>query len=129
MKNNFISLFSGIFFGLGLAVSEMVNPARVIGFLDIKGNWDPTLAFFMGSALMITVPLFADTFSLPDKTRLDKKLIFGACLFGLGCGIAGLCPGPSIAALITLSPDVTIFVLAMLAGYWLATHAERLMSL
>jgi len=139
MKNNFISLLSGILFGLGLAVSEMVNPARVIGFLDITGNWDPTLAFVMGSALMITAPLFpvilrrshplfADTFSLPDKTLLDKKLIFGACLFGLGWGIAGLCPGPSIAALVTLSPNVIIFVLAMLAGYWLENYAERFMS-
>lgn len=138
MKNIFISLLTGILFGLGLAVSEMINPARVIGFLDITGNWDPTLAFVMGSALMITAPLFptilrrphplfADTFSLPDKTLLDKKLIIGACLFGLGWGIAGLCPGPSIAALVTLSPDVLLFVLSMLAGYWLASHAEKLM--
>lgn len=138
MKNIFISLLAGILFGLGLAISEMINPARVIGFLDIAGNWDPTLAFVMGSALMIAFPLFpiilrrshpllVDNFTLPDKTHIDKKLIIGASLFGLGWGLAGLCPGPAIAALVTLSSDVIIFVLAMLVGYWLASRAESFM--
>jgi uncharacterized membrane protein YedE/YeeE len=137
MKNIFIALLAGILFGLGLIISEMVNPARVIGFLDITGDWDPTLAFVMGSALMITIPLFplilrrscpliADNFSLPDKILLDNKLIIGACLFGLGWGLAGLCPGPAITALVTLSPDIAIFVLAMLVGNWLASHKESL---
>jgi hypothetical protein len=114
----------------------MVNPARVIGFLNVTGNWDPTLALVMGGALMITLPLFpfilkrshpvfSDKFSLPEKKSLDKRLLIGAVLFGLGWGLAGFCPGPAITALVTLSPDVIIFVLAMLAGQCLQSYVER----
>lgn len=132
MKNNFIALIAGIIFGMGLTISEMVDPARVIGFLNITGDWDPTLALVMGSALLITFPsftyilrrrnpIFADKFSLPGKKHLDKSLLIGASLFGLGWGIAGFCPGPAITAMVTLSPDVMLFVLAMLTGYYLAS--------
>lgn len=130
MKNNFIALIAGIIFGLGLTISEMVDPARVIGFLNITGDWDPTLMFVMGSALLVTLssfsyilrcrkPVCADKFSLPDKKHIDKSLLIGASLFGLGWGLAGFCPGPAITALVTLSPDVMIFVLAMFIGYYL----------
>jgi uncharacterized protein len=130
------ALIAGILFGLGLTLSDMVNPARVIGFLNITGNWDPALALVMGSALIITFPLFpivlrrthpifSDKFSLPVKTVLDKRLITGSALFGLGWGIGGFCPGPAITALVTLSPDVLIFVLAMLAGIFLEDYLER----
>ncbi len=136
MKNNIIALIAGITFGMGLAVSEMVNPTRVIGFLNVTGDWDPTLALVMGSALIVTFSLFpfilrrlhpvcAESFSLPNKQNLDKRLLIGSGLFGLGWGIAGFCPGPAITALATLSPDVIIFVLAMLAGYLLEYHVER----
>lgn len=130
MKNNLIALIAGILFGLGLTISEMVDPARVIGFLNITGNWDPTLALVMASALLVTIPSFtfilkyphpvcAEKFSLPEKKDIDKPLIIGASLFGIGWGLGGFCPGPAITALVTLSPDVMSFVLAMLAGYYL----------
>ncbi|MCK5498377.1 MAG: YeeE/YedE family protein [Gammaproteobacteria bacterium] len=136
MRIIFMALLAGILFGLGLTISEMVNPARVIGFLNITGDWDPTLALVMGGALMVTFPLFpyilkrpqpifADKFSLPDKVHLDKRLFIGSILFGLGWGLAGFCPGPAITALVTLSPDVVIFVMAMLVGFWLENLLER----
>jgi uncharacterized membrane protein YedE/YeeE len=136
MKNNIVALIAGIIFGLGLAISEMVNPARVIGFLDVTGNWDPTLALVMGGALFVTViifplilkrpkPVFSNIFSLPVKRDIDKQLIIGACLFGIGWGLVGFCPGPAITALVTLSPDVIIFVIAMIVGQGLAFYLEE----
>ena len=118
---------AGLLFGLGLVVSQMVNPAKVIGFLDLFGDWDPTLAFVMGGAVLVmavawrvqarmTKPVFGEKFALPDQTDLDPRLIAGAALFGIGWGIAGLCPGPAVASLV-LSPVHAIpFVAAMLAG-------------
>jgi uncharacterized protein len=99
------SLGCGFIFGLGLAISGMMNPARIIGFLDVAGNWDPTLAFVMGGALLLAVPAYrlilgrahpvlAGGFSLPANTRLDTPLILGSALFGLGWGLVGFCPGP-----------------------------------
>ena len=122
---------SGIIFGLGLSISEMINPARVIGFLDITGRWDPTLMFVMGGALAVTTPAFAlilrrgqpllgGEFHLPTKRTIDRPLILGAALFGIGWGVGGLCPGPALAALASGSPAVVLFVVAMLAGHWLA---------
>ncbi len=136
MKNNLVALIAGILFGLGLTISEMVDPARVIGFLDITGDWDPTLALVMASALLVTLPSFsfilrchrplcADKFSLPDKKNIDKPLIIGASLFGIGWGLGGFCPGPAITALVTLSPDVMLFVLAMLVGYYLVNFVNK----
>lgn len=135
----FATLCAGILFGLGMGWSEMVNPARVIGFLDITGAWDPTLAMVMGGALLVTVPLFPRVlkqqkpvcevdFSLPQSRYLDKKLVLGAVLFGVGWGIAGFCPGPVVAGLVTLSGDVILFAVAMLAGFWIAKKAEPLLS-
>jgi len=125
--NLFFALCAGILFGLGLAVSQMVNPAKVIGFLDVAGNWDPTLAAVMAGALAVAMPafrwvlkrphpLFGASFSLPRRTDLDARLVIGAALFGIGWGVAGFCPGPAIAALTTLAWPVVMFVVAMLAG-------------
>ena len=125
----------GIIFALGLAVSEMINPARVIGFLDVAGRWDPTLLLVMAGALAVTAPIFpvilsrskpilAAQFSLPTKTRVDPLLIIGAVIFGAGWGLAGFCPGPALAALASGSPSVILFVIAMLVGQWLASRFE-----
>lgn len=122
---------SGLLFGLGLALSEMIDPVRVIGFLDITGAWDPTLLFVMGGALAVTLPafplvlkrpmpLYSEKFVLPSKKDVDWQLIAGSILFGAGWGLAGFCPGPAIAALVSASPGVFIFVIAMVAGQYLA---------
>ena len=136
MKVVFAALFSGTVFGAGLAWSGMTNPARVVGFLDVTGNWDPTLLLVMTGALAVAVPLFpvvlrrsrpvlAELFSLPSRPDLDSRLLAGAAIFGIGWGLAGLCPGPALAGLITGSPAVIAFVGAMLVGQWLAWMIER----
>ena len=128
----FAALVCGIVFGLGLAISGMMNPAKVIGFLDVTGSWDPTLAFVMGGALLVTVPAYrlilgrghpvlAGGFSLPSNTRLDTPLILGSALFGVGWGLVGFCPGPAVAAVVTGLPAVLGFAAAMVAG--MALHA------
>ncbi|MGV2497613.1 DUF6691 family protein [Pelagerythrobacter aerophilus] len=120
-------LASGFLFGMGLTVSGMTDPQRVRGFLDVFGDWDPTLAFVMGGAVLVMAiawriqtrmakPVFGERFSLPDRTDLDPRLLTGATVFGIGWGVAGLCPGPAVASL-ALSPVHAIpFVAAMLAG-------------
>jgi uncharacterized protein len=125
----------GIIFALGLAVSEMINPGRVLGFLDFAGHWDPTLLLVMAGALVVTVPIFpmilrrpkpllAAQFTLPMKTRLDQPLALGAAVFGVGWGLAGFCPGPALAALASRSPSVILFVIAMILGQWLVSRFE-----
>jgi uncharacterized membrane protein YedE/YeeE len=120
-------LASGFLFGMGLTISGMTDPQRVRGFLDVFGNWDPTLAFVMGGAVLVMVvawtvqarmikPVFGETFSLPDRTDLDAHLLAGAVIFGIGWGIAGLCPGPAIASLVLSPIHATPFVAAMLVG-------------
>jgi len=117
----------GIVFGAGLAVSGMTNPAKVLGFLDFTGRWDPTLAFVMGGALAVSAvgfavvrrsarPWFAEAFSLPARRDFDRDLIVGAALFGVGWGLVGLCPGPALASLWRTSGEVFLFVGAMLGG-------------
>jgi len=124
-------LVSGALFGAGLTVGGMTDPARVRGFLDLFGSWDPTLAFVMGGALVVMAlawrfrermsrPLFGERFSLPDRSDFDVRLIAGAALFGIGWGLAGLCPGPAVASLALAPLSVLPFVLAMLAG--MAVH-------
>jgi uncharacterized membrane protein YedE/YeeE len=121
------ALGAGILFGLGLVISQMVNPAKIIGFLDVAGRWDPTLLVVMAGALAVATPafrlvlkrsrpLFATGFSLPTRTDLEPRLIAGAALFGIGWGLAGFCPGPAVTALVTLQLPVLVFVVAMLAG-------------
>lgn len=122
-----VALFSGVVFGIGLAVSGMINPAKVIGFLDFAGAWDPTLAFVMGGALLVSIPAFRliltrprpvldEAFDLPKNTSLDGRLLGGAALFGVGWGLSGFCPGPAVAALASGLPSVFVFVAAMVAG-------------
>ena len=126
-----VSLIAGILFGAGLVVGGMTDPGKVIGFLDLAGQWDPSLAFVMGAALCVTLPVFqlviarrsrpvlGSHFFLPTKADLDPQLLGGAVLFGIGWGIAGLCPGPAIANLVSGAPEVLAFVVAMIAGMWL----------
>lgn len=117
----------GLLFGLGLAIAQMTNPAKVLNFLDITGQWDPSLAFVMGGALVITAigyrlvlkrraPLLDEAFQLPKARAIDFKLLCGATLFGVGWGLVGLCPGPVLAVLATGVQDVLIFGAAMLAA-------------
>jgi uncharacterized membrane protein YedE/YeeE len=136
----FVALFAGMLFGLGLAISGMMNPAKVIGFLDVAGGWDPTLAFVMGGALLVTIPAFrlilnrprpilADGFALPTKSSLDGRLLGGAALFGVGWGLSGFCPGPAVAALVTGFTPVFAFVAAMIVGMvlyaWVFERPDR----
>ncbi len=131
-----VPALSGTIFGAGLALGGMTDPARVRGFLDLLGDWDPTLAFVMGGAVLVMVaawriqprlarPLFADGFALPGTSDLTPRLIGGSALFGVGWGIAGLCPGPGIAALVIEPVSAAIFVAAMLAGMALVRLFER----
>ncbi len=121
------ALASGLLFGLGLAISEMLSPVRVLGFLDVTGTWDPTLMLVILGALVITFPTFQLAtrmqrpvfdlkFSLPSRKDIDPPLIKGAILFGIGWGLVGLCPGPAIPGLASLNPDVLLFFIAMVAG-------------
>ena len=129
-------LIAGIIFGSGLALSQMTDPERVLGFLDIAGRWDPTLLLVMGGALAVTVPMFplvlrrerplnGEKFRLPIKTTIDPPLVIGAAIFGVGWGIAGFCPGAALAALGTGSPAVMVFIGAMIAGQWFAGRFDR----
>lgn len=124
-------LASGALFGAGLTISGMTDPARVRGFLDVFGRWDPTLMFVIGGAVIVMAiawriqsrmnsPLFGEKFSLPDRRDFDGRLIAGSALFGIGWGVAGLCPGPAVASLALAPLSVLPFLLAMLAG--MAVH-------
>lgn len=133
---NLIALIGGVLFGLGLALSNMMDPAKVLSFLDIAGDWDPSLMLVMGGAVAVTLPgfylilkrpypLFEKSFYLPGKHTIDRKLIGGAALFGLGWAMAGLCPGPAVAGLATGNLKILAFVVAMLAGYRLMALIEN----
>jgi uncharacterized membrane protein YedE/YeeE len=136
MSRVLISLVCGLIFGVGLIISQMSNPAKVIGFLDISGQWDPSLAFVMGGAVAVFTiayrlalrrhaPLFDKSFRVPEKTRLDKPLIIGSLLFGVGWGFAGFCPGPAIVSSGFGDPRVWAFVVTMLAGMVLVRKLRR----
>jgi uncharacterized membrane protein YedE/YeeE len=131
-----VSLISGIIFGVGLTVSQMIDPAKVLGFLNIFGAWDPSLAFVMIGALIVSSPffhlfknndkpVFADSFSYSNNKELNKKLIIGSSLFGAGWGLAGLCPGPAIASLALLNTSSIVFVIAMFVGFYLSDMYKR----
>ena len=120
-------LFCGLIFGAGLLISGMVQPTKVLGFLDIFGAWDPSLAVVMAAALAVSIPGFRlasgrsrpllETQNFwPTKNQIDRPLIVGAALFGVGWGLVGLCPGPALESLATLSPGVLVFVAAMAGG-------------
>lgn len=131
------ALVSGLLFGAGLALSGMMNPERVLGFLDVAGAWDPSLAFVLAGAVGVSAlgyaikarmaqPALAPRFEVPTNRSLDARLLAGAALFGLGWGLAGFCPGPALAGLSLGLPEVGLFVAAMLAGMLLhRVTAER----
>jgi uncharacterized membrane protein YedE/YeeE len=121
------SLLCGFVFGCGLLISGMVSPTKVLAFLDVFGDWDPSLAVVMAAAVTVTwmgfriaarrgPPVFAGKCEWPTRTRIDAPLASGAVLFGVGWGLAGLCPGPAVVNLATLSPAVLVFVAAMITG-------------
>ena len=124
------ALIAGVVFGTGIAVSGMMDPAKVLNFFDIAGTWDPSLAFVMGGALVVTfigyrlvwrrsAPLFGGRFQIPGSTAIDGRLIGGSALFGVGWGIAGFCPGAAIPALGTGRWEVALFLVAVIAGFGL----------
>ena len=135
-----ISLIFGTLFGLGLTISGMVLPAKVLGFLDVTGDWDPSLSLVMGGALLVFIPgylflvkprarsLAGEPFHLSKKRQLDPRLLLGSALFGVGWGLLGICPGPAITALVTGQWQIGLFVVAMLLGIksacWLEAHLE-----
>jgi uncharacterized protein len=143
IKRVFWALLAGSIFGVGLVLGGMTQTAKVLGFLDVggiakgitstaeKGLWDPSLAFVMGGALLLSLLAFALTprrakpwadvkFHLPKGDDIDRPLVVGSALFGVGWGLAGYCPGPALASLLSGSTDVLLFVMAMVAGMWLA---------
>ena len=131
-----ISLLSGIIFGLGLTISGMVNPQKVLGFLNLFDAWDPSLIFVMVGAIIIFAPLhfifkkksrpiLAKNFISIENKNIDKKLLIGSGLFGVGWGLAGLCPGPAIASISFLNPSSLIFVLFMFVGFFIANRIEK----
>ncbi len=140
MRSAFPGLIVGAIFGAGLALSDMINPAQVLAFLDVAGAWDPTLLLVMGAALVpsaiaylvrrrMTQPLLGGRFAIPEGRELDRSLIFGAFLFGVGWGLVGFCPGPAIAGLVLGAWQPWLFVAAMLTGMLLhriftQTHAS-----
>lgn len=122
---------AGLLFGLGLALAGMTDPARVLGFLDLFGAWDPTLMFVLGGAVVTTFigyravfrreqPVFGETFQLPTRQDLDTRLVGGAALFGIGWGLSGYCPGPAIASIAGLTAPLVAMLIAMVAGWFLA---------
>lgn len=127
---------AGLIFGVGLLLAGMANPAKVLAFLDLAGAWDPSLALVMGGAIAVALPGFTlakrmprswldEPMQLPTKREVDRRLVGGSLLFGVGWGIAGICPGPALTILFTGHWQALLFVLAMLAGMWLFTALER----
>jgi uncharacterized protein len=128
MKQIAVAAISGIIFGIGLALSQMTNPDKVLNFLDVAGYWDPSLTFVMLGALAVTLscfriilkrqnPVFAEKFSLSVKKELDKPLILGSAIFGIGWGLAGYCPGPVIAGLGLGNKEAVIMLVAIYLGF------------
>ncbi|MDN4017736.1 YeeE/YedE family protein [Zwartia panacis] len=127
---------AGLLFGLGLILSGMTNPAKVLGFLDLFGQWDPSLAFVMGGAILVgvfafalakkrTTNFFGGALHLPKSTHIDKRLIVGSLMFGIGWGLAGFCPGPALVSMAAGHEKALIFVAAMLVGMIFFEIAER----
>ena len=136
MIRHIVSLFSGLVFGFGLVMSGMTNPDKVLNFLDVAGHWDPSLLFVLGGAVGVTVvgfrfvlrrktPLLDDHFHLSDVKKIDRKLIAGALLFGLGWGIGGYCPGPGLTLLANPGWETWVFLPAMLLGLFVQKATSR----
>ena len=129
MKTNLVALLSGIIFGLGLALSQMIDPNKVLNFLDVTGNWDPSLAFVMMGALAVSMisfrfilkrstPVLDSGFHVSKQVVITRPLVLGAGLFGIGWGMAGYCPGPAVASLGLLSVEGVVMVAAIYAGFF-----------
>jgi uncharacterized membrane protein YedE/YeeE len=125
VKRNAVAYVSGLLFALGLGISGMTHPSKVLAFLDVAGDWDPSLALVMGSGVLVNLvlfrwvtrrgaPLLAPTFSLPTRTAIDAALLGGSAIFGVGWGLAGFCPGPAIVSVVTGATPVIAFVVTML---------------
>ncbi|WP_323750920.1 DUF6691 family protein [Marinobacter sp.] len=136
MKYNVASLGAGLIFGLGLIISGLANPAKVLGFLDLAGLWDPSLALVMGGAILIglfafsvarkrSLSLLGFNMKLPTNTKIDKRLVGGSLMFGVGWGIAGFCPGPALVAAGAGEIKGIVFVASMVAGMMLFELIER----
>lgn len=128
-----INLAIGLIFGLGLILAGMGDPAKIQNFLDLFGTWDPSLAFVMGGAIIVTFfgyrivwrrpgPLAGGTFQLPTRTDIDRRILVGPAIFGIGWGLGGYCPGPALTALGLGAAGTLIFVPAMMVGMWLARN-------
>ena len=126
---------SGLIFGFGLALAGMLNPSKVQGFLNIFGVWDPSLAFVMGGGIIVNAigyyfvlkrdkPLFAEKFAIPTKKHIDKNLLIGSAIFGIGWGLAGLCPGPVISNVLLQPEDALIFLIIMIFGLFLGRRVR-----
>ncbi|MFT4198694.1 MAG: YeeE/YedE family protein [Pseudoxanthomonas sp.] len=136
MKRSAAALAAGAVFGLGLAIAGMTDPRKVLGFLDVAGDWDPSLLLVLGSAVVVAfvgyrlvqrqpAPLFDAQFRLPRNAHIDAPLVAGALLFGIGWGIAGYCPGPAIATLAYANRELLLFLPALLLGQWLHRLTRR----
>ena len=136
MKYNLTALVSGLIFGLGLIISGLANPAKVLGFLDLAGLWDPSLALVMGGAILVglvaftvakkrTLSLLGFNMKLPTSTKIDKRLVGGSLMFGVGWGVAGFCPGPALVAIGAGNIKGIVFVASMVAGMMLFELIER----
>lgn len=130
MNRIIIALISGILFGAGLVLSQMVNPEKVQGFLDLFGNWDPSLILVMGGAVAVTLvtsrfilkrktPIFADRFYMAMKSNIDGRLVLGAVLFGMGWGLSGYCPGPGLVNAMINPSEAIVFIPALIIGGWI----------
>jgi|TARA_B110000259_G_C13960429_1_gene380433 uncharacterized membrane protein YedE/YeeE len=130
MQRLIISLISGLIFGAGLVISEMTNPVKVQDFLDLFGNWDPSLAFVMGGAVAVTLvtshfimkrktPILADRFYMAVKNSIDGRLILGAGVFGIGWGLSGYCPGPGLINAMINPTEAMVFLPALIIGGWI----------
>jgi len=137
----FISAFiAGLLFGLGLIIAQMVNPQKVINFLDITGNWDGSLMLVMGAGLTVfsmgyffiikarRKPILTEQFFIPERKLIDNKLVTGAILFGLGWGITGICPGPAVTSILSANPKIVVFLSFMLIGMFCAKLAMKKQS-
>ena len=136
MIRQLVAACAGLVFGLGLWMSGMTDPAKVLGFLDVAGAWDPTLMFVLGGAVGVTVvafrfvlargrPFLPGAFHIPTRRRIDRELVLGSALFGVGWGIAGYCPGPALTSLARADVGLVVFVVAMIVGGFAYGPARR----
>jgi uncharacterized membrane protein YedE/YeeE len=133
---NLLALLSGLLFGLGLIISEMIDPSKVLAFLDISGAWDPSLGLVMLGALLVGIPVFAwakktptslcgTPVQIPQHSHIDRRLVLGGLSFGIGWGLVGLCPGPALVAVMTLNSSIVLFIVTMLISFFVFGLLEQ----